>query len=199
MKKEKKASGVQLLLRAVVKDPDGKIISDTGKKPAKSFVIQFLEFIYALQSGVATTATATDGTEDMIYTINQPSTEIFNIKAPINEDGYGIVVGTGDTPVTNTDYVLETQLTEGLGVGNITHGEQVVGTAAVVGANVDLEITRTFINDTGSNITVNEAGVYVMIVAMTFIHCILRDIIAGGVVLPDKCSLTIIYTMRTTV
>jgi len=197
--KKGKPAGVQLLVRAVVRDPDGKIITDTERKPAKSFLIQFLEFIAFMILGESALATATDGTEDVFYSSIQTSIKHFNIKAPLYEDGYGIVVGTGDTAATNTDYVLETQLTEGVGAGNITHGEGVVGAAAVVGANVDLEILRAFTNSTGSLITVKEAGVYVEINDMAYIHCIVRDVLGAEVEVPDKCSLTVIYTVRTTV
>jgi len=197
---ERKSHGVQLLIRAVVKDPDGKVLSDTGRKPSKSFVIQFLEFIYPLFDGAAPSyaATATDGTEDDIYSSAIQAYKNFLINAPINDDDYGIVVGTGDTAVTNTDFKLETQLTEGVGVGNIIHGAQVITVPGVVGANVDLETERPFTNNTGSSITIKEAGLYTNI-SDAYFHCIIRDVLALPVNLPDKCSLTVYYTLRTTV
>lgn len=201
MKKEKKTHGVQLLIRAVVRDPDGKIISDTGRKPSRSFVIQFLEFIYGLFSAPASlTATATDGSEDLIYNRAGTASVQLRINAPVNIDTHGLVVGTGDTAETNTDYKLETQLTEGVGAGNITHGAVVVETTAEVGANVDLETKRAFTNSTGSTITVKEAGIYVGYGTPLYqFHCIIRDVLAASIEVPDKCSLTIFYTLRTTV
>lgn len=202
--KEKKANGVQLLLRAVVKDSDGKVISDTGKKPSRSFVIQFLEFLYFLFTSTGTTGNATSvaGTEAIIYKYNVDADDQFRVDATINWSGWGIVVGTGDTAEANTDYALETQLTEGVGAGNITHGESVVETTAVVGANVDLETKRSFINNTGSMITVKETGMYTKYYDFpsTIYHCIIRDVLtAPGVDVPDKCSITVYYTLRTTV
>ncbi len=202
MKKDKKSHGVQLLLRMVVKDPNGKVLSDTGQKPAKSFVIQFLEFIYGAFEGLAAhTATATDGTEDMIYNSANDASDHFCLNAPINDDEYGIVVGTGDTAETNTDFKLETQLTEGAGLGNITHGVMVIGTTAVVGANVDLETSRSFTNNTGAAITVKEAGVYTGLLfnGTRNFHCIIRDVLGTPVEVPDMCSLAVFYTFRTTV
>jgi len=196
--KEKKAHGIQLLIRAVVRDPDGKVISDTGRKPAKSFVIQFLEFMRGLAQEDMWTATNVTGSEENIISYVLACSEHFDVDAGVGEARYGIVVGTGDTAVTNVDYKLETQLTQGITAGKISHGVQIVGTAAVAGANVDLEIKRAFTNLTGSAITVKEAGVYVGLYATEF-HCIIRDVFPGPVNIPNGCSLTIYYTLRTTV
>lgn len=211
---KKKSHGIQLLIRAVVTDPDGKVLSDTGEKPSKSYVIQFLEFIYALmQTASASLYRATDvaGAEEIIYisstvgNVAYASLNHFRLDAAINNAYYGIVVGTGNTAVGNTNYKLVTQLTEGIGAGNITHGVMIIGTTAVVGANVDLELKRAFTNNTGSTITVKEAGIYVYWGYNTggattqSHHCIIRDVLASTIDVPDKCSLTVYYTYRTTV
>ena len=199
MKEKKKAHGIQLLIRAVVRDPDGKIITDTGNKPAKSFVIAFLKFIYGLFTAPANVSvTETDGSSGYVYQSGQTTNNQFYVLQVGGYSQFGVVVGTGDTAETNTDYQLETQLTEGLGLGNITHGDVVVGPAAVVGANVDLEVKRVFTNLTGSSIVVKEAGIYTSFFEVGF-HCIVRDVLSGTVTVPDKCSLTVIYTVRTTV
>ncbi|MBA7636008.1 hypothetical protein ES703_43621 [subsurface metagenome] len=198
MKEKKKAHGIQLLLQAIVRDPDGKIVSDTGQKPAKSFVIQFLEFIYGMATQFGFEATTVNNSEKYIYAgSTRPCSDHLRIDG--GYDTRGIVVGTGDTAVDNEDYKLETQLTEGAGAGNISHGLQVIETTAVVGANVDLETKRSFTNNTGSTITVKEAGMYVSVTtaAGTEYFCIIRDTLTAPV--PDKYSLTIIYTLRTTV
>lgn len=198
MMKEKKAHGVQLLLRMVVRDPDGKIISDTGRKPSKSFVIQFLEFIYAMGPGLPRNATDINGAETQIYDHDAACSLNFRMKGLLATDDMSIIIGTGDTAVANTDFKLETQLTEGVGAGNISYGVGTVTPTAVVGANVDLELKRPFTNLTGSTITVKEVGIY----ADSFwggIHCIIRDVLGASVDVPDKCSLSVIYTLRTTV
>lgn len=205
MSEKKKSHGVQLLLRAVVTDPDGKVISDTGEKPANSFVIQFLEFIHSLFRGPGgwNVVTATNGTEDPIYwgTGDNPQKE-FKVDSVAGEHRYGVVVGTGDTAESNTDYKLQTQLTEGATAGKITHGTTVVGTAGVAGANVDMEVKRSFTNNTGSAITVKEAGIYThnnRVAPTGSFHCIIRDVFPGPVNVPNYCSLAVYYTLRTTV
>jgi len=96
--KEKKANGIQLLLRAVVTDPDGKVVSDTGQKPARSFLIQFLEFIFAMFDGAWKYATATNGGEDPIGSDGFSVNRQLRIDGQINESWKGIVVGTGTRP-----------------------------------------------------------------------------------------------------
>lgn len=198
---KKKSHGVQLLIRTVVTDPKGKVISDSGQKKARSFIIQFLEFLYAHFWCIATDYDATDvaGNENTIWIGNQSTYRQFNIGALVNDSLYGIVVGTGNTPADNEDNKLETQLTEGTGLGNITHGAMdVTDTPSVVGANVDWEILRSFPNNTGSTITIREAGIYVNAFP-AYYHCVIRDVLGIPVVLPDKCALTVYYTLRTTV
>lgn len=186
----------------VVRDADGKILSDTGQKPSKSFVLQFLEFFYLLFTapGGYTTRTDVTGNNRNFYRDVWQVHDHLRADAPINNSNYGIVVGTGDTAKDNEDHKLETQLTEGVGAGNITHGVMVITPTAIVGANVDLELTRAFTNNTGSLITVKEAGMYIgQIYPPPYYFCIIRDVLVLSTDVPDKCSLTVYYTVRTTV
>lgn len=203
-KKKEKTHGVQLLLRAVVTDPDGKVISDTGEKPANSFVIQFLQFIKAMFDGGLPTGGVnqkdTSGVSRRIYVWSYSPNVNFRIDAPVNNSLYGVVVGTGDAAESNTDYKLQTQLTEGIGAGNITHASVTFVTTAVVGPNVDLLIKRAFTNNTVSAIIVKETGIYTRHTQTgPYYHCIVRVLFPGPVNVPAKCSLAIYYTMRTTV
>lgn len=193
--KEKKAHGVQLLLRAVVRDPDGKVISDTRQNPARSFLIAFLQAVRGLLNPGNYLITDVDGVGWGLIDSTGLSGQ-FKINAPLNEGDYGIVVGTGDTAVTSTDIALETKIAQGTGAGTLIHGEVVVDEAGVVGANVDLEISRAFTNQSGGAITVKETGLYA---EKGHQFCIIRDILPGPVDIPDMCSLTVYYTVRTTV
>lgn len=197
---ERKSHGIQLLLRCVVRDPDGKIISDTGRNPARSFVRALLQFVGAVGDAPGPVAVkATDGGNASIYNTYSTSSSFFRGHAGINNAGYGIVVGTGDTAETNTDWILATQLGEGVGAGQITHGATVVGPVAVVGVNVDMVMERSFSNNTGSTITVKEAGIYARQMIDPHDFCIVRDVLPSPVDVPDKCSVSIYYTWRTTV
>lgn len=195
-KKHSKSHTVQLRLRLVVKDPDGKVISDTGDKPSKSFVVAFLVFIGGIFDGIDTNIEDTSNVPNLIVQASGTNYPL-QLDSPINNSDYGIVVGTGNTVEDNEDYKLDVQLTEGIGAGDITHGAMTIGSAGVVGPNVDIEAKRPFVNNTGSAITVAEAGMYVK--RFTKYFCIVRDVLASSVNLPDKCSLMVYYTIRTTV
>lgn len=204
MKNEKiKTHGIQLLLRMVVRDPDGKIINDTGLNPTKSFVLQFLVFIYGhFSSQAAPTAKAVDGSLDRIRFQTDDGLEHFRMDAGGGVSTYGIVVGTGDTVESNVDYKLASQLGEGATVGKITHSAVSITVPAVAGANVDLELKRSFTNNTGSAIVIKEAGIYTIFTgyeATGKAHCIIRDVFPGPVNVPNYCSLSVHYTLRTTV
>lgn len=207
MEKEKKSHGVQLLIQCVVKDPDGKIVTDTGQAPSKSFVIQFLEFLYLVfKPGALTAKTDTTGAAGYIYYNLIPSVPpraALSVVADVNDDTHGIVIGTGDTAEDNENHKLETQLTEGVGVGNITHGELEIVPTDVVGGNVDLVLKRAFTNNTGVAIGAKEVGIYSnwknTLDPFDVYHCIVRDVLGAPVNIPDRYSLTIIYTYRTTV
>ncbi|GAI61618.1 unnamed protein product, partial [marine sediment metagenome] len=57
----------------------------------------------------------------------------------------------------------------------------------------------SFPNNTGSTITIKEAGIYIFSGGLSY-FCIIRDVLgAPGVTVPDKCALTVYYTLRTTV
>ena len=197
---KKKAHGIQLLIRAVVRDPDGNVISDTGRKPARSFVIAFLAFVGGMLDGADGSETAVTGAEELIYDVSADTLNVLNIVAGINDASFGIWVGTGDTAEDNIDHKLDVKLSEGVGAGSITHNATVIYATAVVGANVDLEIKRSFTNNTGSTITVKEAGLVCdAIYAPQPNHLLIRDVLPAPVDVPDNCSLSIHYTLRTTV
>jgi len=198
-KKKEKTHGIQLLIRAVVRDPDGKVISDTGQKPARSFVIQFLEFLYFMfvdGNGGGREATTTGGAEENIYFTTNAYITLFRADAAINDNSKGVVLGTGEAAVTNEDYNLGSKIGAGSGAGQFIYEAHDIGTAAVVGPNVDLVLKRSFINNSGSSITVKEAGVLTRYgTAQQFL--IIRDLLTVPV--PDMYGLTITYTLRTTV
>lgn len=202
-KKEEKAHSLQLLLRLVVTDKDGKIISDTGQKPAKSFLIQYLEFWYGAFRGVNYSCTDIYNAETPIYEGARASTSVFRLDGPVGNNLYGIVVGTnaGSTPEDNENYKLDTQILHGAGAGQLTHNACTWDAPAIVGVNVECEGKRSFTNNSGATVTVKEVGVYAcgsIDVGTKRYHCIIRDVVADKDV-PDLCSLTVYYTLRTCV
>ena len=208
MQKTEKAGNVKsnvvgLLLRLVVKDRNGKILSDTGHKPTKSFVIQFLEAFYGIFRGAQQLGTATDNSEHYVYRGTASMTLLnFVIEAGAGEANQGIVVGrnVGASPEGNLDYMLDTKIGQGSGTNQMMHGVQSIGEVGIEGANVDWELYRVFTNLSGATIDVKEVGIQhrTRHDGGIWYYLDIRDVITT-VAVPDNCSLTVYYTIRTTV
>jgi len=197
-----KAKEVQVLLRFVVTSPDGKTLSDTGDKESESFVLNFLKYFYYFTRALTGDAVATDGVTKEMFNSGGFGSQGSRVTAPINNALYGIVVGIGTTPLSNTDYKLATQCGEGTGANQFVHGAcTIYKDAQIIGSNVDTIIMRSVTNLSGATITVKEAGLYIAPYWNNSFRyfCAIRDLLVITVDVPDKCSLTVYYTIRTTV
>lgn len=140
----------------------------TGEMKSHSFVLQFQQFLEAMlahpynnytdafscldvNNTARTVPYNTSASQGIIYWV--PAVE-----ASATTSTYGILIGTGATAPTNTDYVIETQIAHGVGAGQLQYQATSMGAAAVVGANVDSVITRVFVNTSGGSITIREIG-----------------------------------------
>ncbi len=168
------------------------LYSTTGLHKSHSFVIQFLQLLEKTLAPSHTT-----------YVINRLGNYITNgafgnLEAPAYNDDYGIQIGTGTTPPTNEDYVIETQIETGFSSGKMVYNELGVGVTSVRVAlpsnYVEFPILRTFYNRSGATITVKElvlecgTGQYYMLA---------RD--AVNVDVPDLYLLICWYVFRTRV
>lgn len=127
------------------------------------------------------------------------------IAAPNGDDSYGIIVGSGNVPVTPDDYKLASKITHGTGLGQLLYGDTFFDPVSVVNNVSSFRVTRTFTNNSGSSVTVQELG----IVAWNYwkdahgVHqsakfLILRDVLASPVSVPDGATLTVRYTFQVT-
>jgi len=184
---------ISLSVRYVLTDKDGKVLRRSRWRRSRSFVIQFLEVLYANLSGVSYNITRIIGTED-VWSATVPM-EAYAAAGSVNE---GIVAGTGTTAPTNTDYALQTLIAHGSGSGQLLYGVQSFVAPAVVGANVDLIATRSLTNNSGATITIREVGLYVSEGTPGGIaRCVIRDLLTISVA--NGVTVTIEYRLRTTV
>lgn len=187
--------------RILKHDPDGKLVKDTGLLPSHSYVIQFLEYFEGLFKSEDKTATDVDNAENLIMDI----TAILQNQGPVNAgvgvDTYGIVVGTnaGTTAEDNLNYALDTKIEHSAvgAAGKLNYQAVTITAPGVVGPNVDMDVSRPFLNETGSTISVKEIGLIDMSVGTKY-HLLLRDVVTQEDVL-DGYTLTVVYTLRTTV
>lgn len=139
-------------LRAIQRTPGGEIVRE-HEQPVDSYVENFLKMAQAVWGDTQVSGvTETDGTTS---TLEQPSTvgSAFRFDIGSGSTAAGILIGSDGTDETITDTTLGSQLTT-----NITHAATIISGTSVSGSTVSLTVTRTFTNNTGSSITINEVG-----------------------------------------
>lgn len=149
-------SKIEALYTLEVKDKDGKTVSKVTK-PCESFVLQFLQLIEAQLIPSDTVENVKDVGAVLRDAVDYASN--LKIEGDVSEDNLGIVLGTGTTPVTNIDHVMETLISHGITAGKLSYGSTSKITSGVVGANVDLQLIRGFTNSSGDTINVTEIGI----------------------------------------
>jgi hypothetical protein len=121
------------------------------------------------------------------------------MSAPDNDDSFGVVVGSSPTPVSPTDYTLAAKIRHGTGSGQLDYGPATV-TSSYGATSSYAEIARTFLNVSGSDVTVREVG----IIARSYWkistgviddvkYLIARDILPSPVKVPNLGTLTVRY------
>lgn len=187
----------------LIRKEKGKIVEDSGWKPSRSYVIQFLRWLFQVNRGASDVAvTDTGGVSRTIGLVNPAYDNIGYVMAGAGDDTFGIQVGTGTATPTNTDYSLQSKITNGTGPGQLVYGSQQATDPAITAAgNVDFLLTRDFTNGSGATITVKEIGVVIRVRdkdGYFRFFLILRDVVTPRDVL-DGQTLTVQYKLRTTV
>jgi len=184
-------------LELIVKDKGGKITDHRGPMRSESFVRQFLDLlwiqVYQLPEIMA--ANVRDIT-NTVRTINCGG-HIFGCDGGVGVTTLGIIVGTGNTAPTINDYVIETPIAHGVGAGQLQYGGVTYGLPASDATTSHFTITRDFANGSGGAITVNEIGLYVegwdQAGGAAYDFMTIRDVIGGGIPVPNGQTLTINY------
>ena len=193
---------IETYYRILKHDSEGKLVKDTGLIPSHSYVIQLLEYMWSAFEGQDKNATDVNNAESVLVDTSDFQIRYGNCAGGIGEAKYGIVVGTnaGSTPEDNENYKLDTKiLHSAVGeAGKLNYQAVTFVRARVVGANVDVDINRAFLNETGSTITVKEIGIICANTTDNKYFLFLRDVVADEAVL-DGQTLTVIYKLRTTV
>jgi hypothetical protein len=185
----------------------GKIIGKPRHIRSHSFDLQFLQMLETAITHIYNGASAGLSVKD---TGNAARTLQFGLGitdaidlalfAANTDNTYGIVVGTGSNATSPSDVALQTIIASGAGVGQLTYGNHSYTTSAIAGSNVNLVITRTFINTSGGTINVTELGMYLSqrdSGATQRYFCIVRDLVTA-VPVPTAKTLTVTATFTTT-
>jgi hypothetical protein len=170
-----------------VVDSAGNVVK-TVEAESDSFVRNFLLLLQAGFQNAAVATTDVNGVSRACLGFN-------SLAAAVGVTNSNIVVGSGTTPVTPSDYKLESQITF------LEHVQLLLTqpTAPVVnGSNIESRMfRRSFNNRTGAAVLVNEIGVYV--ISSTYSIMILRDVLGTSISVGNNQTLQIEYIVRTAV
>lgn len=186
------SNGLKLYCDAFI---DGKLVKSFE---CHSLVGNFIKHLYSAMGGIDniqyydtshTTQQITRYSPDTLFEINDAAT-----------DTMGIVVGTGSTAVNIADYNLATKIAHGTGSGQLSYSSSTVTSipAVVTGAlSAQLTLSRSFANASGGIITVNEIGLNGRTMSENnpfyWKTLFARDVIAGGITVPNGSTLTLNY------
>lgn len=109
---------------------------------------------------------------------------------------YGLVVGTGSTAHAWSNFDLGARIAHGTGSGQLSYGATSFNAPQTSGNERFFEVVRIFTNLSGAAITVNEIGMIIFNGANYFLAC--RDVIGGGIAIPNGQALTLTYKLKIT-
>jgi len=194
---------VGAVLELTVRDRRGKV-TDHRLMKSRSFVRQFLELLYiqAYQIPELICMDVRD-IDDVVQDIAE-SGYTFASNAGNTDDTFGIIVGTGTTDPDIDDYHIETKIDHDAApptAGAMQYSAVTFGAPASDATTSQFTITRNFANGSGGAITVNEIALYVKAYRyeVTYYFMTIRDVIDGGIAVPDGQTLTINYRPQATV
>jgi hypothetical protein len=159
-------------------------------------------------TSTSTTVTDTVGSPQTVYCEMASNTAANFYASPLamnaadNDDTYGIVVGSGTATVTPTDYSLASKIPHGTGSGQLDYGVH-TATESYTGASSYCEISRSFTNVSGAEITVREVGLiarnrYFYPTSVDVKFLIARDVLPSPVRVKNLGSLTVRYRISLT-
>ena len=172
-------------MRVRARDAEGNIIADI-EGPMHSYTVNYLHAVLRILTQEETTGLTE--TNDTTFTMDDSywNAGVGHVR--------GIVVGSGSTASDFDDTKLETVIDHGTGSGELEYGDQTETTNEADGV-YDVDVSRTFTNNSGGNVTVNEIGIYGSTNATesttTNMHMLLREVLDSGITIPDAGSMTV--------
>ncbi len=185
------------VLELIVRNKESKVTEKRVLK-SESFVRQFLELLWvqAFQITFASPYSLRDTSNALQNISNTGST--FRAKGGAGVVTYGIVVGTGAVAPTINNYALGVLIAHGVAAGQLQYSAVTFGAPASDATTSQFTITRNFANASGGLITPTEIGLYVKayLFNVTYYFMIIRDVIAGGIAVPNGQTLTVNYRLQ---
>jgi len=181
-----------------VRDRNGNII-EKRKEPSRTWVQNFMNLLWGIFSGAPFQVTLPNASTNTVN-ISRCCDAYLTVNAGQNDDSFGIVVGSGTTAYSVSQYTLSQQIQNGTGNGQLLYGSTTVNTVVDTGSSLVIQIVRTFTNDSGSSVSVNEIGLMISVgqSCANWKFLIARDVLSSGVTVPNGSTLTVRYIVTMT-
>ena len=191
---------IKLMYEIEVRNEEGKLIkriSGMSKSLLKNFMKVLRGTLYGGLTSEIETILDRDNVSHAFPNLYSNAAPHMSINATSTIDDYGIIVGTGDTPVDVDDVDLESPISHGTGSGQLLYGSTTIEEVQTSDSTSSFRVTRSFSNSSGASITVKEIGM-----AIKHSHrddgdlhiLIARDVLPSPTSIPDGASLTVRYT-----
>ena len=186
-------------IETTVRDRHGKVISH-HKKRSRSFVRGFNHMLCAMMRGQSTPDPVIQ-TKDTGGTLRnlRNANNCFIADSGIGIITFGIRVGTSNQAVDIEDYALIAAIAEGGAADQLNHQATTCTYVGVAGAQCSFTVQRQLNNNSGGDITIEEAGIYNSFKGVSAARFIMgcRDL--ASELIPDTGNITVTYTIRVVV
>lgn len=203
------ASGMELSINIKVMDKDKNVVRELNV-PGNSFLMNFMYMVYAVLTFSNPTVKDTSGSPVPLTLYRVEKTVRMTIEdreinydryqagfiawANKEDDSHGILIGSGTKIVDPKDYTLSSKIPHGIGSGKVLYLSCSVGSTEVTGDMARLTISRSFLNHSGSDITVTELGLAVRQFNPETNILLIRDQIPA-VTVPNDYTLYVTYSL----
>jgi hypothetical protein len=177
-------------IKGTVFNADGTLQSDGEFKEAHSFVSNFILSLYAAFSATSVSMLSTANSILPNTGVNANPLKLVGTTA--GDVTTGILIGSGTTAPTMADHFLTTQL---LAVSAV-HQIMSYAVNSPNASTIELLLYRSFLNVTGSALTINEVGI--VVVNTTSSNLFMIDHTLYTVVVPAGGATTMTYKLTAT-
>lgn len=188
------------VLAFTVSDKNGRITEKRVMK-SESFVRQFLELLWVSFQNLDYRSGRYCADINGGFGCVRADRKLWSAGGAIGETNRGILAGTGTNVPTINDYTIQAIIPHGTGAGQLQYSAVTFGAPSSDATTSQFTVTRNFANGSGAPVTVYELTLVVQSYAdnnFQYSHMVIRDMIPGGIAVPNGQTLTVNYRIQVT-
>lgn len=184
---------MKLYVQVEIKDKNGNAVKRFRKQLCRSYVRQLIDLLRANMNAANTiTMKNTTGNSNPD---SFPNSMTANSSA--GNAAYGVQVGTNTNAPTISDYAIGTLIPNGSASGDLNYGATSIGGVVIVGSTAQFTIARTFTNNSGADITVQEIALVIWLGVYSVWYLIEHSL--NSFTIPNGQSGTVTYTLSVSI